>query len=90
MTRVLVSLLLRRGVTEEQILSEWEENSRKACERGDKAHYFGERYAFDRSLEPTTLEQAISTFWEDLPDYIVHLRDRTQDVSSRISLCWYW
>ena len=62
----------RRGVTEEQVLAEWEENSRKACERGDKAHYFGERYAFDRSLQPTTpLEEAISTFWDDLPEYIV-------------------
>ena len=62
----------RRGVTQEQVLLEWEQNSKQACDRGDKAHYFGERYAFDRSLQPTTpLEEAISTFWDDLPDYIV-------------------
>ena len=62
----------RRGVTQEQVLKEWEDNSRQACERGDKAHYFGERYAFDRNLQPTTpLEEAITNFWDTLPDYIV-------------------
>ena len=66
------TIALRRGVTQEQVLSEWEENSKQACERGDKAHYFGERYAVDRSLQPTTpLEEAITNFWDNLPNYIV-------------------
>jgi hypothetical protein len=50
----------------------WKLNSEVACAQGDKAHYFGELYAFHRNIEPTDkLEEAIVAFWNSLPDNIV-------------------
>lgn len=50
----------------------WKNKSDLACIRGDKAHYFGELYAFHRNIEPTDkLEEQIKKFWDSLPDHIV-------------------
>lgn len=62
----------RDGLTQEQVLANWKKIADDACERGDKAHIFGENYTFDRSLKPTTgLEDAIVKFWNDLPPHII-------------------
>lgn len=50
----------------------WKLNADFACAAGDKAHYFGEVYAFHRNIQPTDkLEEAIVAFWKSLPDHIV-------------------
>ena len=50
----------------------WDNKALKATSSGDKAHFFGEIYAFHRNIVPTDpLENAIATFWRELPDYIL-------------------
>lgn len=61
-----------RGMTQDEVLEMWSKNSRKALDKGNEGHLFGETYMFDRSMEPKTgVEKAIVSFWNDLPDYIV-------------------
>lgn len=62
----------KHETSQELVLAEWKRVADEACVRGHKAHEFGELYAFDRTIEPTTpLEESIVTFWNKLPDYIV-------------------
>jgi|VirMetMinimDraft_7_1064189.scaffolds.fasta_scaffold00359_7 hypothetical protein len=50
----------------------WKKKSDVALAIGDKAHFFGEMYAFNRKLTPTCgYERAIVKFWNDLPDHII-------------------
>jgi hypothetical protein len=63
---------IKRGISQAEVLAEWEAIAMTACLRGNKAHDFGENYLFDRTLKPTTpLEEAIVKFWDAFPDYIV-------------------
>ena len=39
----------KHGVTQESLLKEWDNNKDAACEKGNKAHKFGEVYPFTRS-----------------------------------------
>lgn len=49
----------------------WKLKSEYSCAKGNKAHFFGELYAFNRSIRPTDkYEEAIVKFWGDLPQYI--------------------
>ena len=62
----------KHGVTQESLLKEWDNNKDAACEKGNKAHKFGEVYPFNRHLKPKTKQdEAIVKFWNELPDYIV-------------------
>lgn len=62
----------KTGRTQEAVLKEWEDAGKKAIEIGNKAHLFGELYAFNRSLKPKTkFDKAIVKFWKDLPKHIV-------------------
>ncbi len=50
----------------------WDLKKEAACSKGDRAHYWGELYAFHRHLEPDSgLELAIKNFWDSLPEHIV-------------------
>lgn len=50
----------------------WTDKSDKACDTGNKAHYFGEDYTFNRDILPSTqFEKAIVAFWDSLPGHIV-------------------
>lgn len=50
----------------------WDLNSKIALAIGTRAHYFGELYAFNRILKPTSgYEEAIVKFWNDLPPHII-------------------
>jgi len=52
----------------------WKNNSDLACAKGNKAHFFGEIYAFNRNLKPTDgYEVAIKKFWDELPKFIIPL-----------------
>lgn len=61
-----------RGMTQEEVLLEWDTEKDRACNAGNIAHFFGETYAFNRHLKPKTgFEKAIVKFWKELPDHIV-------------------
>ena len=67
-----LSVANREGRTQESVLKEWSDAGKKAIEIGNKAHLFGELYAFNRSLKPKTkYDKAIVKFWKDLPSHIV-------------------
>ena len=49
----------------------WKKNANLSCVKGDKAHFFGEMYAFCRKLKPTDgFERAIVKFYKELPEHI--------------------
>jgi len=50
----------------------WDYKKDISCIVGDAAHFFGEIYPFHKNLEAKTkLEEAVTKFWNDLPDHIV-------------------
>ena len=55
--------------TKEQILAEWEAKKNNSCAQGTAVHNFGENYT---GLQTPTngFEQAIVSFWDNIPDYI--------------------
>lgn len=60
---------LKRGITQEEVLAEWEAKKIAACDRGNEAHLFGENYK--KGMTPTNgFEQAIVNFWDSIPDHI--------------------
>lgn len=60
---------LKRGITQEEVLAEWEAKKIAACDRGNEAHLFGENY--EKGMTPTNgFEQAIVNFWDSIPDHI--------------------
>lgn len=62
----------RKGLPEGTTSTMWRYNSELSCAKGTKAHYFGEIYAFHRSIKPTDgLEEAIVKFYEELPSNII-------------------
>lgn len=66
---------IRDGLPKGTTSKIWNYNSRLACAKGDKAHYFGEIYAFHRKIKPTDpYEKAIVKFWNDLPDHIIPVK----------------
>lgn len=62
----------RTGITQKEILADWEEQRREACDRGHRVHLFGELYPFNRELRPTCgQERAVVRFWDSLPPHII-------------------
>jgi ATP-dependent exoDNAse (exonuclease V) beta subunit len=60
------------GMSEQEILDQWEEINLEATTRGTRVHEFGEFYPFNRSLKPRCKqEEAIKKFWDNMPDHIV-------------------
>lgn len=61
----------KRGITQAEVLAEWDQTAKVAIERGKEAHLFGELYPFDRNLRPQSqFEVAIMKFWAELPPHI--------------------
>lgn len=61
-----------RGITQQEVLKEWDQTRDESLRVGNEAHLFGELYAFNRKLRPqSNFDLAIMKFWEDLPDYLV-------------------
>lgn len=62
----------REGIDPKELKRQWKEKADKACQKGHTIHDFGELYAFNRTLKPSSkYEEAIVKFWKDLPDHIV-------------------
>lgn len=50
----------------------WNLKKEAACAIGNRAHFFGEVYAFNKSISPDSgYEKAIVKFWKSLPDHII-------------------
>lgn len=50
----------------------WDHKAALSCALGNRAHYFGELYAFHRNVEPIDkFEEAAKKFWDDLPEHII-------------------
>lgn len=61
-----------RGISQAELLKEWDAKRDNACSMGNKTHSFGEGYMFNRVLIPETgLERAVVKFWNDLPSHII-------------------
>lgn len=62
----------RRGVSQKQVLKEWDTEKTKACKKGTEVHLFGELYPFNKKLKPRNkFEESIVKFWSDLPSTII-------------------
>ena len=69
---VSLSISERTGVSQAEILADWEEQRQEACDRGHRVHLFGELYPFNKNLKPSCKqEEAIVKFWNSLPEHIV-------------------
>ena len=69
----------KRGISQEEVLAEWDEAAQIAIKKGKEAHLFGELYPFNRELRPQSeYEIAIMKFWSDLPPYIKPLATELQ------------
>lgn len=61
-----------KGISQKEVLKDWENQKNKACNKGNDAHLFGELYPFNRELKPSNkMQEAIVSFWDDLPEYIM-------------------
>lgn len=67
----------KRGITQAEVLAEWEEKKNRACDKGNRVHDFGETHGYNLlgthniNLVPTdAYEQAVLNFWDSIPDHI--------------------
>jgi len=59
---------LTSGVTKKR----WDLNSKISLAIGISSHYFGELYAFNKNIKPTSgYEEAVVKFWDSLPKHIL-------------------
>jgi len=64
----------KRGISQKEVLSEWNKKRDLACTIGTDTHLFGEFYPFNKHLKPKNkLEEAVVKFWNDLPNHVVPL-----------------
>lgn len=61
-----------KGITQEEVLKEWEENNKKSIIKGNKIHKFCENYFYNKSTIPETLydKYAVMLFHE-IPNHII-------------------
>jgi hypothetical protein len=60
----------KRGVTTEEILKEWENTAKKACELGTSVHSFAENWTKE-SIPTSGYEEAVCKFFNSLPNHII-------------------
>ena len=62
----------RRGqYSQQEVLAQWEEKAEEGKQKGNDAHNFAEKYAYDRTLLPTNnYQKAVVAFYTDLPEHI--------------------
>jgi ATP-dependent exoDNAse (exonuclease V) beta subunit len=63
---------IRTGLSQEEVLKDWDYKKDISIIKGKKAHLFGELYPFNRDLRPQSpFDIAIMKFWNDLPPYVI-------------------
>ena len=61
-----------RGVSQEEILSEWEQAGKSSANLGTATHSFAEKYVFDRTIKPTTgYEVAVKSYIDNSPRTLI-------------------
>lgn len=64
----------KQGRSVEDVLLDWDTKNKRSIDKGNKTHYFGELYPYNRNLKPQTpQEEAVVKFYNDLPYFIVPL-----------------
>lgn len=76
----------KRGCSREEVLQEWEDKKNAACDKGNKAHYFGETYVLDKTKPSTPYEQAIVNFWDSIPEHIIPMSFELQMYSVELGI----
>lgn len=62
----------RKGVSQSEIIKDWDYKRDISIIKGKKAHLFGELYPFNRELRPQSqFDIAIMKFWGELPSHVV-------------------
>lgn len=77
-----------RGVTVEEVLTEWEETKNNACKQGTLVHTFSELYTsnFDKVIANNGYEQAVINFWDLLPTNLVPFLFELQMYSKSLGI----
>lgn len=60
----------KRGISQQEVLDEWEEKRKLAIAQGNSAHKFGENYKPGISIANSAQQRAIVRFWDRIPDNI--------------------
>lgn len=63
----------KRGITQQEVIAEWDELKNIAITKGNKTHDFGESYEHGVSQPETPHEYALCRFWSELPEELEHL-----------------
>ena len=62
----------REGVSQEEILSRWEQSRKSSANLGTATHSFAEKYVFDRTIKPTTGHQeAVKSYIDNSPRTLI-------------------
>lgn len=62
----------KNGISQTEVLKDWDMKRDVSIAKGKKAHLFGELYPFNRQLRPQSpYDIATMKFWNDLPDYVI-------------------
>jgi hypothetical protein len=77
-----------RGITVEEVLTEWEETKNNACKQGTLVHTFSELYTsnFDKVIANNGYEQAVINFWDLLPTNLVPFLFELQMYSKSLGI----
>ena len=60
-----------KGITQEEVLKEWDKKRDNSCNYGTKIHTFGENYVLSNIKPSNNSELGIIQWWMDLPNYYV-------------------
>ena len=74
-------------VTQKMILQEWEDKKNASCDKGNKAHSFGEVY--EKGIvadKDDNYQKAIVAFWESLPEHIIPFLFELQMFSEELGI----
>ena len=61
------------------VIKEWGDKKNAACDKGTKAHNFGEKYFYDKATKiENGYDSGIVKFWKDIPNTIIPLVSETR------------
>lgn len=60
-----------KGITQEEVLKEWDKKRDDSCNYGTKIHTFGQNYVLSNIKPSNNSELGIVQWWMDLPNYYV-------------------
>lgn len=75
----------KNGTTVAEVIKEWRDNSKRACDFGTEVHDFAERYFYDKTLVPSRpIEEAVVSFFNDMPENIIPILSETKVYSREL------